>query len=275
MSSTREIKQRIKNIESVEQLVRAMYMVASTQLRRSNKALTGVIPIVESLRRKMDELASIADVRNLPYYEERPVYNSLYLVFTGDRGLAGAYNSRVEKFAIEKMKGKREKIVAIGSYGNRFFQRNEKNVIHGISRLPDSKVYRESREIAELLVKSFLEGESDEVFLVYTEFENILTSEPKIERILPLRLKKAKWNDEIFEPGLKPYVDNLVLFYMHMTIFRAFAEAKTSERASRMLAMDTAGTNARDLVEELQRKLNRQRQQEITQELAEIVGQRQ
>ncbi|NLL36729.1 MAG: F0F1 ATP synthase subunit gamma [Fretibacterium sp.] len=102
-----------------------------------------------------------------------------------------------------------------------------------------------------------------------------MSSKPKIERILPLRLKEAKLSYEIFEPGLEPYVDNLVLFYTHMTIFRAFAEAKTSEQAARMLAMDTAGTNAKDLVEALQRKLNRQRQQEITQELAEIAGQRQ
>ncbi|NLL36730.1 MAG: hypothetical protein GX256_04310 [Fretibacterium sp.] len=157
MSSTREIKQRIKNIESVEQLVRAMYMVASTQLRHCNNKLIGVDPIVKELRRKMDELASVDAVRGLPYYEERPIRNSLYLVFTGDRGLAGAYNSRVEKFATDKMKGKHEKIVAIGSYGSKFFQKNEKNVIHEIARLPNSRIYYKSEEIAKLLVKSFLE----------------------------------------------------------------------------------------------------------------------
>lgn len=275
MSSIREIKQRIKNIQSVEQLVRAMYMVASTQLRHSNNKLSGVAPIVKQLQRKLDELARIDSARGLPYYDERPIRHSLYLVFTGDQGLAGAYNSKVEKFAADQIKGKNEKIIAIGSYASKFFRKNGKNVIHDIVGLPNSKIYYKSQEIANQLIASFLKGESDEVFLIYTEFENILSSNPKIERVLPLRLDETKHCQEIFEPNLESYVDNLIHFYMHMLIFMAFAEAKTSEQASRMLAMDTAGTNAKELVENLQRKLNRQRQQEITQELAEITGQRQ
>lgn len=273
MSSTQEIKQRIKNIESVEQLVRAMYMVASTQLRHSNNVLNGVSPIVKELRRKISELARLDSVRDLPYFEERPIRNSLYIVFSGDQGLAGAYNGKLEKFAAEKIKGKNEKIIAIGAYGSRFFYKNGKNVIQNIIGLPNPKIYYKSKDIADQLVKSFLEGECDEVFLISTEFENVLSSNPKIERVLPLRLEEAKTSHEIFEPGLEPYVDNLLHFYMHMLIFMTFAEAKTSEQASRMLAMDTAGANAKDLVEDLQRKLNRQRQQEITQELAEITGQ--
>ena len=110
---------------------------------------------------------------------------------------------------------------------------------------------------------------------MYTEFENILLSRPKIERILPLETKRPESVAETFEPSLDVYLKHLIPFYLHMTIFRAFSEAHISEQASRMLAMDTAGSNAEELVEKLQRNLNRQRQLEVTQELAEIVGQRQ
>lgn len=275
MSSTRDIKQRIKNIESVEQLIHAMHMVASTQLRRADKQLLGVIPVQEALERKIHELASLEEVRDNPYFERRKIKNSLYLVFTGDRGLAGSYNKNVQKFALEKMEGKNEKIIVIGSYGNKFFKNNGKNIVKSIVDLADSQIYYGSESIAEKLLESFIEGYSDEVFVIYTKFENILLSQPKIKQILPLQLDEVKPSFEKFEPNLESYIENLVPFYIHMCIFRAFSESHTSEHASRMLAMDTAGSNARELVEELQKNLNRQRQQEITQELSEIVGQNQ
>ncbi len=275
MSSVREIKQRIKNIESVEQLISAMHMVASTQLRRINRQLEGAIPVQEALQRKIDELASVEEVRDFPYHARRPIKNSLYVVFTGDRSLAGSYYNKVQKFALENMEGKNEKIIVIGSYGHRFFQKNNKNIIRSIIDLPDSRVYYRSESIAGLLLDSFLKGESDEVFLVYTSFENALNSNPKIERVLPLPLKETKTSFESFEPGLDVYLKQIVPFYLHMCIFRAFSEAYTSEQASRMLTTDTASENARELVEDLRRNLNRRRQQEITQELSEIVGQKQ
>lgn len=275
MSSTREVKQRIKNIESVEQLIRAIHMVASTQLRRANRQLHGVLPLQEALQRKIDELASNEDVRDFPYYACRPVQKSLYVVFSGDRGLAGSYNNKVQKFALEQMADRNEAIIVIGSYGHRFFQKNNKNIIRSIVDVADAKIYYGSQHIADLLLESFLTGKSDEVFLVYTEFKNVLSSQPKIERILPLPLTEKKTGFEKFEPSLAVYLDSLVPFYLHMCIFKAFSEAHTSEHAARMLAMDTAGNNATELVEKLQRKLNRQRQQEITQELSEIVGQQQ
>ena len=275
MSSMREIKQRIKNIESVEQLIRAMHMVSSTQLRRANRQLEGAIPVQEALTRKINELATLEEARHYPCHARRPIRNSLYVVFTGDRSLAGSYYNKVQKFALENMKDKNEKIIVIGSYGHRFFQKNKKNIVRSIVDLADSRIYYGSQNIANILLESFLEGESDEVFLIYTKFENVLTSNPTIERVLPLPLAEAEPSFEAFEPSLGVYLDHLVPFYMHMCIFRAFSEAHTSEQASRMIAMDTAGNNARELVENLQRNLNRQRQQEITQELSEIVGQKQ
>lgn len=275
MSSTREIKQRIKNIESVRQLIHGMHMVASTQLRRSGKQLEGIIPVQKELQRKIDELAVVDETRKFPYYERRRVRNSLYVVFSADRGLSGSYNNRVLNFALEEMKGKNEQVFVIGSYGYRFFQKNKKNIVQSVIGLPDSRIYYGSENVAKALLALFLKRKCDEVFLVYTEFENILLSRPKIERILPLETKRPESVAETFEPSLDVYLKHLIPFYLHMTIFRAFSEAHISEQASRMLAMDTAGSNAEELVEKLQRNLNRQRQQEVTQELAEIVGQRQ
>ncbi len=275
MSSVREIKQRIKNIESVEQLIRAMNMVASTHLRRINRQLEGAIPVQEALQRKIDELASIEASAESPYYARRPLKSSLYVVFTGDRSLAGSYYNRVQRFALDSMEGKNEKIVVIGSYGQRFFQKNNKNIVRSVIDLSDSQVYFGSQRIAEQLLDLFLKGECDEVFLVYTKFESVLNSSPQIKRVLPLPLEAPKASFEVFEPSLDVYLKQLVPFYLHMCIFRAFSEAHTSEHASRMLTTDTASENARELVENLQRNLNRRRQQEITQELSEIVGQKQ
>lgn len=274
MGSTREMKQRIKNIESVEQLIHAMHMVSSTQLRRVNRQLDGAIPVQEALKKKIDEVASLDGVRYLPYYERRKVKNTLYLVLTGDRGLAGAYNAKVQKFALDQMEGKNEKIIVVGSFGNRFFKKNNKNIIKSYVDILDSRIYYGSENIAKLVLDSFISGECDEVFVIYTEFENILSSNPKMTKLLPLPLEDPLPTNKDFEPNLGVYLDNLVPFYLHMTVFRAFSEAHTSEQATRMLSMDTAGTNAKDLVEDLQRKLNRQRQQNITQELAEIIGQK-
>lgn len=275
MSSTREIKQRIANIDSVSQLIHAMHMVASTQLTRASKQLHGAIPVQEALKRKIDELSSVEGIENYPYFDNRPVKNTLYLVFTGDRGLAGSYNNKVQKFALEQMNDKNEDVIVVGSFGHKFFKRQGKNVSQSIVDLADSKIYYGSEEIADALLQSYLQGKSDEVYLIYTEFENVLNSKPTIEKLLPIPVTESKANYEIFGPDLETYLDDLIPFYLHMSVFRAFSEAHTSEQASRMVAMDTAGTNASDLVEELQRNLNRQRQQEITQELSEIVGQNQ
>lgn len=274
MSSTREIKQRISNIESVSQLIDAMHMVSSTQLTRSNRQLDGAIPVQEALENKIHDLGQVEDIEDCPYYERRDIKNSLYLVFTGDMGLVGSYNSRIQKFALDQMKDKNEKIIVIGSYGKKFFERNKKNIHEAIVDIVDSKIYYGSESIACELLDLFMDGEVDEVFIVYTEFENVLTSKPVIKKVLPLPLADTKSSAYMdYEPSLKSYLDHIVPFYLHMSVFRAFSEAHTSEQASRMVAMDTAGTNADDLVENLQRSLNRQRQQEITQELSEIIGQ--
>lgn len=274
MASTREIKQRIKNIQSVAQLIQAMHMVASTQLRHVNRQLEGAIPVQEGLRRKINEFSRVEEARDCPYHDHRKIKHTLFIVFTGDRGLAGAYNSKVQKFALDQMQGLDEKIVIIGSYGRKFFEKQKKNIVRAIVDIPDSKIYYGSESLALWVTEGFLNKEWDEVYMVYTEFENVLTSHPKMVRLLPLPLDEVQPPLEIFQPSLRAYLDAIVPFYLHMSIFRAFSEAHTSEQASRMLAMDTAGNNARDLVEDLQRNLNRQRQQEITQELAEIVGQK-
>lgn len=275
MASIRDIKQRMKNIESIEQLIRAMYMVSSTQLRRAEKQLENLIPIQESLQRKIEELKARPEIKDYNYFEKREIKNSLYLVFTGDMGLAGSYNNKVQKFALKEMEGKNESIYVIGSYGYRFFDKNKKNITKYIIDVADSKIYYGSETISKFLLESFLSREFDEVFVIYTEFQNVLKTEPVIKKILPFEISDDKPIREEFEPSFDVYIENLIPLYLHMSIFRAFSESHTSEHASRMIAMDSSSKNAKDLVEELQRNLNRQRQQDITQELAEIVGQKQ
>lgn len=269
-------------MSSVGKIINAMEMVASTKLIKAGQVLDGIRPMQIDLQRIINDLARIDETNEHLYFKERKVNNSLYIVMTSDRGLSGGFNSNIGKAALAHMnEGKNEKMVVIGSKGIDFFNKHQKNIVRSVYDISDDNVYYGAESIAQTLLDRYLTGDVDEVYIAFTYFKNVLTLEPRIMKLLPIDvsafdeiLKQTKVSEQeaLYEPTLEEFIDHIVPLYLHMSIFRAFSESHTSENAARMINMDTAGKNAEDLVEDLNRQFNRKRQEAITQELNEIVG---
>lgn len=276
MSSMKEIKQRIANVSSTEQIVKAMDMVASTKLRRARAQLEGVRFIYHELKRILEELGSQEEAKTHVFYAEREVKNSLYIILTSDRGFSGGYNANIIAKALEHMnQGKNEKILVVGSKGYDYFKKKNKNIVRKIIDIADAQVYYGTESIAKWVTDLYLSGEVEEVFIAYTHFENVLSYVPYVEKLLPVVTGDTDPDEQSvrkYEPDIHTFIDHQIPLYLHMNLFRAFSESHTSEEAARMVSMDAAGKNAEEMIEELTRMYNRQRQAAITQELSEIVG---
>lgn len=276
MASMRDIKQRINNIRSTEQIIKAMDTISSTKLHKAKAQLEGVRPIYYDLKRKVEELKGNKNAAKHVFYTSREIKHSLYIVITSDSGFAGAYNSNILFKALTHMnKGKNENIFAIGLKGFEYFKKRNKNIVRSVSGVMDSQVYYHSESLSKWITEQYLSGQADEVFMVYTHFENLLNYTPKVERILPITAGETGIKDggeKKYEPDLNTVIEHTVPFYVHMNLFRAFSESHTSEQAARMVNMDAAGKNASELIEDLTKRYNRERQAAITQELSEIIG---
>lgn len=276
MSSMKDIKQRIANVKSVEQIIRAMDMVASTKLVKARAQLEGVRPMYHELKRVVEEVGSHKSAQSHIFYKEREVRNTLYIILTSDKGLSGSYNANVKSKALEHMnQGKNEKILVVGSKGNEYFKKKGKNIIRKIVDVADAEVYHGTEKVAEWLVNFYLSGEVEEVYIAYTHFENVLNYIPIVEKLLPIdtgTINEEEINDKKYEPNMDTFIDHMIPLYLHMSLFRAFSESHTSEQAARMVNMDAAGKNASEIIDDLTLMYNRKRQASITQELSEIVG---
>ncbi len=275
MASMRDIKQRIVNVSSTEQIIKAMDTIASTKLHKARAQLEGVRPIYFSLKDQVTELGMHPEAQKNPFFAPREIKHSLYIILTSDRGFAGAYNAKILYKALEHMQGKNEKILVIGSKGYDFFKRKKKNIIRHISNVADSQVYYGSENIAKWMTDLYLEGEADEVFVVYTYFENVLSYVPHVKRLLPVPAVETSPDElpyKTYEPDIHTVIDHTLPLFTHMKLFRAVSESHTSEQAARMVNMSAAGKNASELIEDLTLQYNRERQAAITQELSEIIG---
>ncbi|NLJ57361.1 MAG: ATP synthase F1 subunit gamma [Tissierellia bacterium] len=274
MSSMRDIKQRIANVSSTEQIIKAMDMIASTKLHKAKAQLEGVRPIYHEVKRIVEEIGSHHEFETHTFYEERQVKNSLYIILTSDRGFSGGYNANIIAKAMEHMKGKNEKILIVGSKGKEYFKKRNKNIIRKIVDIADAEVYYGSENIAKWAANLYRSGEVDEVFIAYTQFENVLSYTPYVDKLLPVvtNVTELDKSNRKYEQGIDRFIEHLIPLYLHMNLFRAFSESHTSEQAARMVSMDAAGKNASEMIEELTRMYNRRRQAAITQELSEIVG---
>ncbi len=275
MASMKDIKQRIGNVKSTAQIIKAMDTIASTKLHKIRAQLEGVRPIYRDIRRQAQELGQNPQARKNAFYAGREVKHSLYIVLTSDRGFAGTYNANVLSAALHHMEGKNEKILTIGSKGQEFFKKKGKNILRDISGLPDSQMYYDSERLAKWMTEQYLSSEADELFVAYTQLENVLSYTAKVERLLPVQTAQAPEGgrpERTYVPDLDTVIAHIIPLYMHMSLFRAFSESGTSEQAARMVSMNAAGKNASELIEDLTMKYNRERQAAITQELSEIIG---
>ena len=275
--STKEIKNRIRSMESTKQITKAMEMVAASKLRRAQAQVANSRPYFEVLRATLDDIIGANRDFSSPYLLERPVKKALYIVIAGDRGLAGGYNSNILKLVQEQIKGTDAVVLPIGKKAVDYFRS------HKVPAWSES--YAEAAalgvgdcfSISKQLSRAYLNGEFDEIRVAYTNFVSVLSQVPTSLKLLPLTRDseaeaKAYTSDTVYEPGAEEVFASIVPEYLGGILYGALCESRAAEQAARRTAMDSATQNAEDMIADLSLKFNRARQAAITQEITEIVA---
>ena len=273
--SMKDIKLRIRSMESTKQITKAMEMVAASKLRRAQDNVTRSRPYFETIYATMCAIARSSGSFTSPYLESREVKKSCYVVIAGDRGLAGGYNHNVLKLAEAEMAQRSVTVVPIGKKSVENFR------AHGYDILTDAYIQAGSMSVSDCftlakdLCGRFLAGEFDEVRIVYTGFVSILTQQPTAMTVLPLQGEgepEAAPSETIYEPDSETLFAAIVPEYLGGLLYGALCECVASEQGARRTAMDSATKNAEEMIGDLSLKYNRARQGAITQEITEIVA---
>ena len=274
--STKEIKNRIRSMESTKQITKAMEMVAASKLRRAQTQIQSSRPYFQILRSTIDEIVQSNTDFSSPFLQKRSTGKAMYIVIAGDRGLAGGYNSNVLKLAESEMKGKDVTVLPIGKKSVDFFRSRKVNAM--------TETYAEAADVdigdcfsvSKQICKAYLNGEFDEVYVVYTNFVSVLSQVPTVMKLLPLtkdeNASPASNCDTLYEPSADAVFAAVVPEYLGGILHGALCESRAAEQAARRTAMDAATSNADEMIADLSLKFNRARQAAITQEITEIVA---
>lgn len=283
MASLRDIKRRIVSVKKTQQITRAMRMVAAAKLRRAQTAIVAARPYAERMRATLTEVARGLQEPEHPLLVARPHVRRVdYVIVTSDRGLAGAFNANVLKFAAREIELRERSadveeigLVLVGRKAADFFRRRRpRQIIRTLAGL-GTVTYDQATRIAEGLAQRFISGETDEIVLVYSEFVSTLNQRPRADVLLPFRTAGPSDSESLpfeIEPDAKTVLATLVPKALQVEIFRALLENQAGEHAARMAAMESATRNTEEMIGSLTLKYNRARQAAITRELVEIIS---
>ena len=273
--SMKDIKSRIRSMESTKQITKAMEMVAASKLRGAQDRAVSSRPYFETLYATMNDIADSTMDFVSPYLR-RKEGKTLYIVIAGDRGLAGGYNSNVLKLAWGKMQGAPSAVLPIGKKALDFFRQRSAEILTDGYAVAGEVSVGDCFSAAKLLSRRFLDGEFTSVQLVYTHFASMLSQLPCEMELLPIRVSGQKDNRPkkfvLYESGPLSVFDAIVPEYLGGLLYGALCESVASEQAARRMAMDSATKNAEEMIDDLSLKYNRARQGAITQEITEIVA---
>jgi F-type H+-transporting ATPase subunit gamma len=281
----KEVRNRIKSVQSTQQITKAMKMVSAAKLRRAQDAITQMRPYAQKLQEMLSNIISNSDGDlNLALAADRSVEKVLIIVVTSDRGLCGGYNSNLiklakqlihEKYSSQQAKGNVQ-ILPIGKKGYEHFTKNGFKVYDKYWDIFTGLSFDKVQAAAKYAMDAFSNKEMDAVEVIYSEFKNAGTQRFVAEQFLPVvKLPKVagqKKSDFIFEPAKEILVNELMPKILNTQLFKAVLDAHASEHGARMTAMDKASDNANELLKSLKISYNRARQAAITTELTEIVS---
>lgn len=288
MASAREMRLRIGSVRNIAQVTRALETVSASKVRKSINAMTATRAYATKAWQVLTHVAGQPGRESLhPLLQERKVERgTLVVVITGDRGLAGAYNSNVIRFTIQKFDHNPApvKYIAVGRKGRDLLIRRRKDIIADFSNLPAAPAFMDVSAIGRLAVDEFLQGTVDEVLLVYTDFINMARQVVASKKLLPLEIESGEGRIEPFEhkagpaaayeyePDQNEILEEIIPRFSALQVYQAILESLASEHAARMIAMRNATDNARELLGGLQLAYNKVRQQGITSDILDIVG---
>lgn len=277
----KEVQRRIKAVRSTQQITKAMKMVAASKLRRAQEKVIAARPYARELREALARLVSSELTVTHPLLEKREVKSVAYIVISADRGLAGSYNVNVIRRAAAAIRKEDQPyvLVTIGRKARDFFRRRSYTLNGEFVNIGEEPTFMQAREIAHQLMSYYLQGEVDEVRLVYTEFQSALQQRPVEVKLLPLdppkeevSVQKKSVIEYIYIPAAEEVLNRLLPKFVEIQFYQALLEAKASEHGARMTAMGSATDNAAELIDKLTLQYNRARQAAITNEISEIVG---
>lgn len=288
MASAREMRLRIRSVKNISQVTRALQAVSASKVRKAIGALMGTRPYATKAWQVLSHVAGQPGRESLhPLLTARTsVKNTLVVVVTGDRGLAGAYNTNLIRFVFRKFDHYANPIryIAVGRKGRDLLIRRRMNVIAEFSNLPAAPTFGDVSAIGRLAVDEYLNGQVDEVYLVYTDFHTMARQEPTVKKLLPLEVGAGQGRVEsyentrqtnaayIYEPGERELLDEIIPRFTALQVYQAVLESLASEHAARMIAMRNATDNANELVGALQLQYNKVRQQLVTNDILDIAG---
>jgi F-type H+-transporting ATPase subunit gamma len=293
-ATQRDVKTRIGSVKNIQKITRAMEMVAAARLRRAEQRIAALRPYAGAIRRmtrQAAEAAGSSEMGGLPILKEHDSENTIaVLLVTGDRGLAGAFNSQIVRAGLRAGKdheagGRTVSYSAVGRRGVSTLSFRGKDPVGRYVGFTDRPAYADARVIAEDLMAAYVDGKCDRVEIFYNGYISPLTQEVRRETLLPLQqatILDGGDEEEEDKPGRRALVDyepdpkdilaRLVPDYVEISVYRALLESTASEHGARMTAMRNASQNAGELIEDLTLEMNRARQAEITQEIMEVVA---
>jgi len=283
MASGKEIRNKIKSVESTRKITKAMEMVAASKMRKAQDRMRASRPYGEKIRRVAGNLSHALTDYSHAFLEERKEIKGVGLItVSSDKGLCGGLNTNVLRLALSKMKewdaeGKSLQVTAIGNKALGFMMRAGVNVPSHVIGLGDTPHLEKLIGPVKVQLDAYLKGEIDVLYIVYTRFINTMKQEPVIEQLLPLSgdlvgsNSKNSW-DYLYEPEPAAVIDELLVRYVETMLYQAVAENMASEQSARMVAMKSASDNAKNVIGELKLVYNKARQASITKELSEIVS---
>ena len=274
-ASTKEVKLRIRSVESTQQITRAMGLVASSKLRRAKERMEKSRAYFEAMRDTLGDIATKMTHVSSVFVAGRTLKKTCYIVIAGDRGLAGGYNNNILRLVSEKTTGQNACVLPLGKRALDYFRSHGMEILTEDFAVVESVGRHACAELARRVAAQYVAGDFDEVVLVYTQFNSMISQSPQLFPLLPLRVPEDKTPDTsfvLYEPNPTAVFDAVVPEYLTGILYGAVAESYCSELTARRNAMDSAGKNAEEMLEKLNLDYNRARQSAITQEITEIIA---
>ena len=280
MASMREIKRRKSSIASTQQITKAMKLVSTVKLQRAKSKAEATKPYFDCMYDTVAQMLSKSGNVDHPYLKSGNSGKKAVIVITSNRGLAGGYNNNVVKLITseEAFDVENTEIYALGKKGRDSLVSKGYEIASDLSVVMNGPMYTDAKELSEELLAKFEKGEISEIYLVYTVFKNTVTHVPTMLKLLPVEIdgnEEAAASDNIpmnYEPNEEEALGLIIPKYITSLIYGAMMEAVASENGARMQAMDSATSNAEEMIQKLELDYNRARQGSITQELTEIIA---
>ena len=281
MQGTREIRRRIRTVKSIQQITRAMQMVAASRFKRVEGRVLRARPYRTLIRELLQELVAVVPNLMHPLLVKREPRNIGLVLITSDRGLCGAYNTNIIREInqfIPSISDRKIRFILIGKKGNNFFSRRGYDIEAYYPQPSFQEAFELTKEAVDGLTKGFTEERYDEVYLFFTQFKTAMSSTPTTLKLLPMESPKmeegvkATTGEPIFEPSAEEIVLSLLPRYLEAQVYGALLESAASEQGARMVAMKNATENAEEMISDLTLTYNKARQAAITKEILEVVS---